>query len=80
MASVPAAAPALTVLSVQSVIMSASLLLVADMGRQAGAAVVLVGGFGDSTCDGVDGLAERAVLCWLRQRSVPVGAGDNIRF
>jgi hypothetical protein len=58
MASVPAPAPALTVIAVQSVrvavmatpvIMSASSLLVADMGLQAGAAVVLVGGFRDST-------------------------------
>ena len=56
MASVPA--PALMVLAVQSVrvavmatpvIMSASSLLVGDMGLQAGAAVVLVGGFRDST-------------------------------
>ena len=56
MASVPA--PALTMLAVQSgrlavmampVIMSASSLLVAEMGLQAGAAVELVGGFRDST-------------------------------
>jgi hypothetical protein len=51
------------------VIMSASLLLVADMGLQAGAAVVLVGGFGDGTWDGVDGLAVRGVLCGFRESS-----------
>ena len=52
MASVPAPAPACSAISAvmaTPVIMSASSLLVADMGLQAGAAVVLVGGFRDST-------------------------------